>query len=51
LPNCSDGQAPDDTVARGVSSSDVDAREEVVNPLSLDISDKASYINMIGRHK
>lgn len=50
LANGADGEATNDTVTGRLRASHVDAREKVVNPLSLYFSDKASYINMIRRH-
>jgi hypothetical protein len=50
LANGADGEATNDAVSGRLRASHVDAREKVVNPLSLYFRDKASYINMIRRH-
>jgi len=47
LTNRAEGEAPNDAVPRRLSAADVDSREQIVNPLSLNISDKASDINVI----
>jgi len=50
LANGADGEATNDAVSGRLRAGHVDAREKVVNPLSLYFRDKASYINMIRRH-
>jgi hypothetical protein len=48
VPDSADGEPTDHAMTRRLSTGDADAREKIVNPLSLDISDKASDINVIG---
>jgi hypothetical protein len=50
LTHGADGEATNDTVSGRFRAGDLNPRKKVVNPLSLYVSDKASYINMIGRH-
>ena len=45
------GEAADDAMPRRLRACNANARKKVVDPFSLDIGDKASYINVIRRQR